>query len=120
MARIAVGGFQHETNSFAPTPTRLADFIAADGWPGLSRGDVLFDAVAGINLPAAGFVAAAREAGHSLVPLLWCAAPPLSGHERRLRSRPRSARWIAGEPRAPSLRRATGTTAMRGWRARVD
>src|SRR5439155_1715200 len=78
MARIAVGGFQHETNSFAPTPTRLADFIAADGWPGLSRGDVLFDAVAGINLPAAGFVAAAREAGHSLVPLPWCAAPPLS------------------------------------------
>jgi microcystin degradation protein MlrC len=77
MARIAVGGFQHETNSFAPTPTRLADFIAADGWPGLSRGDALFDAVAGINLPAAGFVAAAREAGHSLVPLLWCAAPPL-------------------------------------------
>ena len=49
MARIAVGGFQHETNSFAPTPTRLADFIAADGWPGLSRGEVLFDAVAGIN-----------------------------------------------------------------------
>jgi len=60
MARIAVGGFQHETNSFAPTPTRLADFIAADGWPGLSRGEILFDAVAGINLPAAGFIAAAR------------------------------------------------------------
>jgi microcystin degradation protein MlrC len=78
MARIAVGGFQHETNSFAPTPTRLSDFIAADGWPGLSRGDALFDAVAGINLPAAGFVDAARAAGHELVPLLWCSAPPLS------------------------------------------
>src|SRR5258706_1214337 len=77
MARIAVGGFQHETNSFAPTPTRLADFIAADGWPGLSRGEVVFDAVAGINLPAAGFIAAARESGHEQVPLLWCAAPPL-------------------------------------------
>jgi len=77
MARIAVGGFQHETNSFAPSPTRLADFIAADGWPGLSRGEILFDAVAGINLPAAGFIAAARDANHSLVPLLWCAAPPL-------------------------------------------
>ena len=28
MARIAVGGFQHETNTFAPSLATLADFEA--------------------------------------------------------------------------------------------
>jgi microcystin degradation protein MlrC len=77
MARIAVGGFQHETNSFAPTPARLADFVAPDAWPGLARGPELLPAIAGINLPAAGFAAEAAAAGHALVPLLWCSASPL-------------------------------------------
>ncbi len=31
--RIAVGGFQHETNTFAPFPATYADFAQADGWP---------------------------------------------------------------------------------------
>src|SRR4051794_40239737 len=77
MARIGVAGFQHETNSFAPTPARLDDFLAPDAWPALVRGPALIDAIAGINLPAAGFAAAATAAGHQLVPLLWCSAPPL-------------------------------------------
>jgi microcystin degradation protein MlrC len=74
--RIAVGGFQHETNTFASQPATFADFEAPDAWPGLTRGPDLFDAVAGINLPAAGFIAAAREAGHELMPLTWCSATP--------------------------------------------
>lgn len=74
--RIAVGGFQHETNTFARNPATLADFETADAWPGLIRGAALFDAVHGINLPAAGFIAAARTAGHALVPLTWCSATP--------------------------------------------
>ncbi len=74
--RIAVGGFQHETNTFAASRAGLAEFEAPDAWPGLVAGEALFDAVAGINLPIAGFVEAARVAGHSLVPLLWCSAQP--------------------------------------------
>jgi microcystin degradation protein MlrC len=74
--RIAVGGFQHETNTFAPQPATFADFAAPDAWPGLVRGPDLFDAVSGINLPAAGFIDAARSAGHELVPLTWCSATP--------------------------------------------
>jgi len=74
--RLAVGGFQHETNTFARNPATLADFEAADAWPGLIRGAALFDAVQGINLPAAGFIAEARTAGHTLVPLTWCSATP--------------------------------------------
>ncbi len=76
MARIAVGGFQHETNTFAPRKARYEDFEHADGWPGLSRGEDLPDAVAGINLPIAGFIEAARGRGHEIAPLLWCSAPP--------------------------------------------
>jgi microcystin degradation protein MlrC len=74
--RVAVGGFQHETNTFAASRAGLAEFEAPDAWPGLVAGDALFDAVAGINLPVAGFIEAARASGHSLVPLLWCSAQP--------------------------------------------
>jgi len=74
--RIAVGGFQHETNTFAPAKATLQDFVTPDAWPGLVRGPELFDAVRGVNLPAAGFIDEARSAGHSLVPLSWCSATP--------------------------------------------
>ncbi|HEX4572005.1 MAG TPA: M81 family metallopeptidase [Dongiaceae bacterium] len=76
MARIAVAGFQHETNTFAPLPASYRDFEQADGWPALQRGKDMFEALAGINLPAAGFIAAARRRGHDILPLLWCSATP--------------------------------------------
>jgi microcystin degradation protein MlrC len=82
MARIAIGGIQHETNTFAPLEATLADFEQADAWPGLTSGAALFDAVKGINLPAAGFIEEARSLSHDLVPLLWCSAQP-SAHVTR-------------------------------------
>ncbi|HVO16271.1 MAG TPA: M81 family metallopeptidase, partial [Alphaproteobacteria bacterium] len=42
MARIAVGGFHHETNTFAPTRAETADFETPDAWPGLTEGEALF------------------------------------------------------------------------------
>ena len=36
MARIAVGGFQHETNTFAPQQATWDDFVRADAWPRLA------------------------------------------------------------------------------------
>jgi microcystin degradation protein MlrC len=74
--RIAVGGIQHETNTFATVKATLADFQAADAWPGLVRGGDLLDSVRGINLPVTGFVDAAHEGGDSIVPLSWCSATP--------------------------------------------
>jgi microcystin degradation protein MlrC len=74
--RIAVGGFQHETNTFAPVSATYDDFLAADAWPGLVKGADLLDAVPGINLPAAGFIQEATAAHHTIVPLTWCAATP--------------------------------------------
>ncbi|HEV7633053.1 MAG TPA: M81 family metallopeptidase [Steroidobacteraceae bacterium] len=76
MARIAVAGIQHETNTFADSRADLAAFLEADAWPGLVRGADLPAAVEGVNLPAAGFIAAARALRHQLVPLLWCSAQP--------------------------------------------
>jgi len=74
--RIAIGGVQHETNTFAATRAQFADFVAADAWPGLTRGTGLIEAVRGINLPIAGFIDEARRASHELRPLSWCAAQP--------------------------------------------
>ena len=76
MARIAIGGMQHETNTFAPSPADYAAFEAGGGWPGVQYGEPLFEAVAGANLPAEGAVQALRARGHSLVPLAWAAASP--------------------------------------------
>src|SRR5262245_35416240 len=82
MSRIAVAGFQHETNTFAPLKATLADFEAADAWPGLTEGAEIVNAVKGINLPAAGFIDEARTLSHEVVPLIWCAAQP-SAHVTR-------------------------------------
>ncbi|MDH3475236.1 MAG: M81 family metallopeptidase [Rhodospirillales bacterium] len=74
--KVAVGGFQHETNTFAPSKARFEDFARAGAWPGLTRGPGLFEAVAGINIPIAGFIEQARGLGHELLPLSWSQATP--------------------------------------------
>ncbi len=74
--RIAVGGFQHETNTFAPERADFARFERQDGWPGLSRGAALFAGVKGVHIPIAGAIEGLRAAGHEPVPLLWCSATP--------------------------------------------
>ncbi|MEM7270165.1 MAG: M81 family metallopeptidase [Pseudomonadota bacterium] len=73
--RIAVAGFQHETNTGAPTPTTLADFEQADSWPALLVGQDVIDETQGMNLPIAGFISAA-EGEHEILPILWCSAEP--------------------------------------------
>ena len=78
MARIAVGGFQHETNTFAPSLATYDEFAKGGGWPGLSRGADLEPATKGMNLPVAGFIEEARKRGHEIAPLAWAAASPCS------------------------------------------
>jgi microcystin degradation protein MlrC len=63
MARIAVGGFQHETNTFAPLKATWADFERADAWPPFVRGPQLIAAVEGFNIPIAGAVLALEALG---------------------------------------------------------
>lgn len=72
--RIAIAGFQHETNTFVATPTTLNDFEQADSWPALLTGQDVLDTTQGMNLPIAGFAKAAAD--EELYPILWCAAEP--------------------------------------------
>ena len=74
--RIAIGGFLHESHSFAPRPTTYADFVNPAGFPPLQNGEGLFDAVRNTSVSAAGAIAAAEEAGATLVPLAWGFANP--------------------------------------------
>jgi microcystin degradation protein MlrC len=82
MAVIAVAGFHHETNTFAPSKATYEDFVGGGGWPPLTRGLAAISVVEGINLGLAGFVTAARAAGHRLLPLVWANATP-SAHVTR-------------------------------------
>ncbi|MEM7508578.1 MAG: M81 family metallopeptidase [Pseudomonadota bacterium] len=77
MIRVAIAGFQHETNTFGLTRAGFREFEMADSWPGLLRGADVVSGTAGINLPIAGFAAAARHDPEiALAPILWCAAEP--------------------------------------------
>ncbi len=76
LKRIGLIGFQHETNTFASRPATLADFEAADAWPGLCEGVPVLAAVKGVNLPAAGFLEAAQRQPWDVIPILWCSATP--------------------------------------------
>ncbi len=82
MARIAVGGFQHETNTFAPQKATWEDFERADAWPPFLRGAEMIAAVEGFNIPIAGAIKTLQALGHEIVPLSWCSAPPSSYVEK--------------------------------------
>ncbi|MFZ5734169.1 MAG: M81 family metallopeptidase [Pseudomonadota bacterium] len=76
MTRIAIGGFLHETNTFAPTKAVYDAFVHGGGWPPMSLGDAMFPATDNINVGMSGFVDCARKEGWTLIPTIWCAASP--------------------------------------------
>lgn len=76
MTRIAVGGFMHETNTFAPAQAPYAAFEHGGGFPPISRGAEIFERMPGKNTGLSGFIAAAAEKGWEVLPTLWCAAAP--------------------------------------------
>jgi microcystin degradation protein MlrC len=78
--RIALAGFVHETNTFSPFPSRLQDFGDWNGGP-IPVGDEVF-ARTPPRVSLHGFARAAREAGHTLVPLLHASAQPSGQLER--------------------------------------
>lgn len=74
--RIAIGGFQHETNTFAPSKATYLNFERAKGWPGLQRGGEMLETMVARNLPIAGFIEQMKGTRHVLVPTAWAAAEP--------------------------------------------
>jgi microcystin degradation protein MlrC len=76
MTRIAVGGFLHETNTFAPTRATYDDFVHGGGWPSMTVGTDVLKAMRNINVGLAGFVGAAEAECWELIPTIACAATP--------------------------------------------
>jgi microcystin degradation protein MlrC len=71
--RILIAGFQHETNTFAPSKTGYDDFVRGGAFPALARGDDLLG-MRNINIPVGGFIGAMADA--ELVPVVWAGATP--------------------------------------------
>lgn len=76
MTRIAIGGFQHESHSFAPRPTGWMDFIKPGGFPPLQHAATLLDALRPTAAPSAGAIAVAEAEGIEIAPLAWAFANP--------------------------------------------
>jgi microcystin degradation protein MlrC len=76
MTRIAVGGFLHETNTFAPTKAAYADFVHGGGWPAMTQGADVLKTMRNINVGLAGFVGEAEALAWELVPTIFSAASP--------------------------------------------
>jgi microcystin degradation protein MlrC len=76
MTRIAVGGFLHETNTFAPTKATYDDFVHGGGWPAMGQGPDVLKVMRHINVGLAGFVEAAEANGWEMVPTISCGASP--------------------------------------------
>ncbi|WP_205837082.1 M81 family metallopeptidase [Neorhizobium sp. T6_25] len=70
MVRILVAGFEHETNTFAPSKAHYRNFLKGEGYPTLRRGAELYE-LQEVNLGAGGFIKAALSAGHELIPVIW-------------------------------------------------
>ncbi|RAP43206.1 microcystin degradation protein MlrC [Rhodovulum viride] len=74
--RVALAGFLHETNTFAPTPADLAAFRQGGGYIPMSRGAGIAAVAQGVNLGISGALAVAGELGWDAAPILWTGAIP--------------------------------------------
>ncbi len=75
---ILIAGYQHETNTFAPTLAGWDAFTAGHTFPAYRRGPGMAASFAGVNIPVGGFIAAAQEQGWHLVESVWAGATPSS------------------------------------------
>ena len=73
--KIAIAGFQHETNRFCPIPTTYEDFVRADSWPPLTAGTELFEMFRDSNIPLGGCIKHAQNRCE-IIPILWASAEP--------------------------------------------
>lgn len=74
--RVALAGFLHETNTFAPTMAYLEDFVHGGGYMPMARGAEMLTQSRDINLGIGGAVNYGESVGWDMVPLLWAGAIP--------------------------------------------
>ena len=78
MTRILIAGYQHETNTFAPSLADWAAFNTGEAFPAFVRGQAMVDLLTGVNIPMGGFMDEARRLQWTLVPSAWAGASPSS------------------------------------------
>ncbi|MFI4929377.1 MAG: M81 family metallopeptidase [Burkholderiales bacterium] len=78
MTRLLIAGYQHETNTFAPSLADWAAFTRGDSFPAFVRGQAMVEQLRSINIPVAGVIDAARAHGWTLLPSCWAGAIPSS------------------------------------------
>ncbi|NPV19626.1 M81 family metallopeptidase [Bradyrhizobium aeschynomenes] len=76
MTRVAIGGFLHETNTFAPTKADYDDFMHGGGRASIADAASVMTTMRGINAGQSGFIAVAEANGWEIVPTIACAASP--------------------------------------------
>lgn len=74
--RIAVGGFLHESHSFAPVATSWQNFLQPGGLPPLQRPASMIEGLSGTSACAAAAITEAKGQGAEIVPLGWTFAQP--------------------------------------------
>lgn len=76
MTRVAIGGFLHETNTFAPTKADYDAFMHGGGRASIADAASVLTTMRRINAGQAGFIAVAEDRGWDVVPTIACAASP--------------------------------------------
>jgi microcystin degradation protein MlrC len=75
MTRILIAGFQHETNTFAPSKAAYENFVRGESSPAMRRGaDIL--GLRDLNIAVGGFLRANDALGFDLLPVIWAGASP--------------------------------------------
>lgn len=80
--RVALAGFLHETNTFAPARADTTAFEFGGGYIPMTRGTAMIDAARGVNLGISGALSVSDDLGWDVVPVLWAGAIP-SAHVTR-------------------------------------
>ena len=77
--KILIAGFQHETNTFAPSKATYENFI--DGsFPHVKSKEVF--TLRNVNIPIGGFISEAEKLGFELIPCIWAGANPSAHVEK--------------------------------------
>lgn len=71
--KVLVAGFEHETNTFAPSKAAYENFIKGEGYPAMARGEDVLK-LRDVNLSTGGFVKAIEDAGDTPIPVIWAGA----------------------------------------------
>jgi microcystin degradation protein MlrC len=76
MTRVFIAGFEHKTNTFAPSLADWAAFERGDAFAACIRGQAMQAQFSGVSIAVGGFIDAAKRRGWQLRHSVWAGASP--------------------------------------------